>query len=95
MQREMDKRKKQRLERAGWTAGSARDFLELSDKEAALLASVRITQRSAVYRGGSRTLITVPAVASPSRNASQRPFSDQLIVTTPWAGPSANRNPLS
>jgi hypothetical protein len=45
MQREMDKRKKQRLERAGWTAGSARDFLELSDKEAALLASVRMTQK--------------------------------------------------
>ncbi|MFZ2061011.1 MAG: hypothetical protein WAU82_08360 [Candidatus Binatus sp.] len=31
----MEKLKKQRLERAGWTAGSARDFLELSDEETA------------------------------------------------------------
>jgi hypothetical protein len=33
----MDKLKKQRLERAGWTVGSARDFLELSDEETALV----------------------------------------------------------
>jgi hypothetical protein len=33
----MEKRKKQRLERAGWTVGSAGDFLELSNEEAALV----------------------------------------------------------
>jgi hypothetical protein len=37
MQRDMDKRKKQRLERSGWAVGSAKDFLELSDEEAALV----------------------------------------------------------
>jgi hypothetical protein len=34
----MTKRKKQLLERAGWTVGSASDFLELSDEETALVA---------------------------------------------------------
>jgi len=34
----MEKRKKQRLESAGWKVGSARDLLELSDEEAALVA---------------------------------------------------------
>ena len=47
------------------------------------------------YRGGASTVITVFVVASPSRNASQRPRIDQLIVTVPRAGPSASRNALS
>jgi hypothetical protein len=33
----MEKRKKQRLERAGWEVGSASKFLGLSDEEAALV----------------------------------------------------------
>jgi len=33
----MDKRKRQRLEAAGWKVGSSADFLGLSDEEAALV----------------------------------------------------------
>lgn len=33
----MDKRKRARLEQAGWAIGSAKDFLSLSDAEAALI----------------------------------------------------------
>jgi hypothetical protein len=33
----MKKRKQQLLESAGWTVGSAKDFLELTDEETALV----------------------------------------------------------
>ncbi|MGB8684147.1 MAG: hypothetical protein WCD12_14765 [Candidatus Binatus sp.] len=33
----MEKGKRQQLESAGWKVGTARDFLELSDEEAALV----------------------------------------------------------
>jgi hypothetical protein len=53
----MNKLKKQRLERSGWTVGSARDFLELSDEEAALVAAeielVDVAGRSAGARDPS------------------------------------------
>jgi hypothetical protein len=54
MQREMDKRKKQRLERAGWTVGSVRDFLELSDEEAALVEAKLGLDDAAGGRAGAR-----------------------------------------
>jgi ribosome-binding protein aMBF1 (putative translation factor) len=49
----MDKSKRQRLEGAGWRVGNTRDFLGLSDEEAALV-EVRLGLASAVRKQRSR-----------------------------------------
>jgi len=53
----MDKRKRQRLEGAGWRIGSTADFLGLSDEEAALV-EVKIGLASAVKKQRSRRGMT-------------------------------------
>jgi ribosome-binding protein aMBF1 (putative translation factor) len=53
----MDKRKKQRLEDAGWKVGSAADFLALSDEEAALV-EVKLGLANAVRKQRSRRGMT-------------------------------------
>jgi predicted XRE-type DNA-binding protein len=45
----MDKQKKQRLERAGWKVGSTKEFLGLSDEEAALI-EVKLALASTVKK---------------------------------------------
>jgi ribosome-binding protein aMBF1 (putative translation factor) len=49
----MDKRKRRRLEGAGWKVGSTTDFLGLSDEEAALV-EVKLGLASAVRKQRSR-----------------------------------------
>ncbi len=47
----MDKKKLAKLEAAGWEAGSTRDFLQLSDEEAAFVASkVALAQALKAFR---------------------------------------------
>src|SRR5580704_697830 len=53
----MDKRKRQRLEAAGWTVGSTADFLGLSDEEAALV-EVKLGLASALRKQRSRRGMT-------------------------------------
>jgi hypothetical protein len=50
----MEKRKKRRLERAGWVVGSAGDFLELSDEEAVLVEAKLGLVDVAGARAGAR-----------------------------------------
>jgi ribosome-binding protein aMBF1 (putative translation factor) len=53
----MEKRKKERLEGAGWRVGSTADFLGLSDEEAALV-EVKLGLASAVRKQRSRRGMT-------------------------------------
>jgi DNA-binding XRE family transcriptional regulator len=53
----MDKRKRQRLEAAGWRVGSTADFLGLSDEEAALV-EVKLGLASALRKQRSRRGMT-------------------------------------
>src|ERR1700683_5250312 len=53
----MDKRKRRRLEGAGWSVGSTSDFLGLSDEEAALV-EVKLGLASAVRKQRSRRGMT-------------------------------------
>ncbi|WP_425157323.1 helix-turn-helix domain-containing protein [Candidatus Binatus sp.] len=53
----MEKRKKQRLEDAGWRVGSTADFLGLSDEEAALV-EVKLGLANAVRKHRSRRGMT-------------------------------------
>ena len=53
----MEKRKRQRLESAGWRVGSAADFLGLSDEEAALV-EVKLGLASAIRKQRSRREMT-------------------------------------
>jgi len=53
----MDKRKRRRLEDAGWKVGSAADFLGLSEEEAALV-EIKLGLASAVRKQRSRRGMT-------------------------------------
>jgi DNA-binding XRE family transcriptional regulator len=53
----MDKRKRQRLEGAGWKVGSTADFLGLSDEEAALV-EVKLGLAGAIKKQRSRRRMT-------------------------------------
>jgi len=53
----MDKRKRQRLESAGWMVGSTNEFLGLSDEEAALV-EVKLGLANAVRKQRSRRRMT-------------------------------------
>src|SRR5579863_1391495 len=53
----MEKRKRRRLEGAGWRVGSTDDFLGLSDEEAALV-EVKLALASAVRKQRSRRRMT-------------------------------------
>src|SRR5271156_1084740 len=53
----MDKRKRQRLEGAGWKVGSTADFLGLNDEEAALV-EVKLGLASAVRKQRSQRRMT-------------------------------------
>ena len=53
----MDKRKRQRLEGAGWKVGSTADFLGLSDEEAALV-EVKVGLAGAIRKQRSRRGMT-------------------------------------
>src|SRR5713226_2009518 len=53
----MEKRKRRRLEGAGWKVGSSADFLGLSDEEAALV-EVKLGLASAVRKQRSRRGMT-------------------------------------
>jgi len=48
----MDKAKQKRLEAAGWTVGTAAEFLGLSDEEA--IVEMRLRIRDSVQRTGTR-----------------------------------------
>jgi hypothetical protein len=53
----MEKRKRQRLENAGWRVGSSAEFLGLSDEEAALV-EVKLGLASAIRKQRSRRRMT-------------------------------------
>jgi predicted XRE-type DNA-binding protein len=53
----MEKRKRRRLESAGWRVGSSADFLGLSDEEAALV-EVKLGLASAIRKQRSRRRMT-------------------------------------
>src|SRR5579863_9989372 len=53
----MEKRKRRRLEGAGWRVGSTADFLGLSDEEAALV-EVKLRLASAIRKQRSRREMT-------------------------------------
>lgn len=86
----MDKKKKKALEAAGWTIGDARDFLDLSDEEAAyvemklaLAAGVRERRRQ---HGMTQTQLAALVGSSQSRvaklEAADASVSLDLIVRT-------------
>ncbi len=58
----MDATKKRRLERAGWSVGSAADFLELSAEEAALV-EMRLALSASVRERRQRARLTQTALA--------------------------------
>jgi predicted XRE-type DNA-binding protein len=53
----MDKRKKKKLESAGWKVGGASDFLGLSDEEAAVI-ELKLALADAVSEEGARRRMT-------------------------------------
>lgn len=58
----MDVRKRRRLEAAGWTVGSAADFLGLSDEEAALV-EMKMALSARVKAWRNRAHMTQAALA--------------------------------
>ncbi len=70
---EMDKTKREALERAGWKVGDAGDFLELSPEEAAFvemkLALATYLRELRVSRGWTQTYVAKQLGSSQSRVA--------------------------
>jgi DNA-binding transcriptional regulator YiaG len=52
----MEKTKRERLQKAGWAVGSAQDFLDLSDEEAALIEMKLALARSLKVRREEQNL---------------------------------------
>lgn len=58
----MDRNKKKRLEKAGWTVGSASDFLELADAETGLV-EIRISLAQSIRARRNAAELTQAEVA--------------------------------
>lgn len=67
----MDTRKRKRLEAAGWTAGSAADFLKLSPAERALV-DTRLAVSAALRQRRKRHGLTQAALAKQLRSSQSR-----------------------
>jgi ribosome-binding protein aMBF1 (putative translation factor) len=67
----MDAKKRKRLEAAGWRAGSAADFLELSAEEAALV-EMRLAVSGALRTRRRRQGLTQAALAKKLRSSQSR-----------------------
>jgi DNA-binding XRE family transcriptional regulator len=67
----MDVRKRRRLEAAGWTVGSAADFLGLSDEEAALV-EMKIALSARVKTWRTRAHMTQAALAKRLKSSQSR-----------------------
>lgn len=67
----MDVRKRRRLEAAGWTVGSAADFLGLSDEEAALV-EMKIALSARVKGWRNRAHMTQAALAKRLKSSQSR-----------------------
>jgi DNA-binding XRE family transcriptional regulator len=67
----MDVRKRRRLEAAGWTVGSAADFLGLSDEEAALV-EMKVALSAHVKTWRTRARMTQAALAKRLKSSQSR-----------------------
>lgn len=67
----MDRAKKLRLERAGWKVGTVREFLDLSEEEAALI-EVKLALSESVRRRREAKKLTQVQVAKLIRSSQSR-----------------------
>jgi transcriptional regulator with XRE-family HTH domain len=67
----MDTRKRKRIERAGWRTGSAKDFLELSEAETALV-EIKITLGLELRRWRLRARISQQSLAKRLQSSQSR-----------------------
>ena len=74
----MDVRKRRRLEAAGWTVGSAADFLGLSDEEAALV-EMKIALSARVKAWRNRAHMTQAALAKRLKSSQARVVKSEAV----------------